>query len=75
MSAAWDDPRVARGMAAELGNWRRRLAAGEEPLGWKVGFGAAAANEMMNACRGMGLDRHDFVIAHEAYRRLGGVTR
>ncbi|HLE65981.1 MAG TPA: NAD(P)-dependent oxidoreductase, partial [Burkholderiales bacterium] len=30
---------------------------------------AAAANEMMNACRGMGLDRHDFVIAHEAYRR------
>jgi len=36
---------------------------------------AAAANEMMNACRGMGLDRHDFVIAHEAYRRLGGVTR
>ena len=36
---------------------------------------AAAANEMMNACRGMGLDRHDFVIAHEAYRRLGGATR
>lgn len=36
---------------------------------------AAAANEMMNACRGMGLDRHDFVIAHEAYRRLGGLSR
>ena len=35
-------------------------------------FLAAAANEMMNACRGLGLDRHDFVIAHEAYRRLGG---
>ncbi len=33
---------------------------------------AAAANEMMNACRGLGLDRHDFVVAHEAYRRLGG---
>lgn len=33
---------------------------------------AAAANEMMNACRGLGLDHHDFVIAHEAYRRLGG---
>jgi 3-hydroxyisobutyrate dehydrogenase-like beta-hydroxyacid dehydrogenase len=33
---------------------------------------AAAANEMMNACRGMGLDHHDFVIAHEVYRRLGG---
>ena len=36
---------------------------------------AAAANEMMNACRGMGLDHHDFVIAHEAYRRLGGISR
>jgi len=38
-------------------------------------FLATAANEMMNACRGLGLDRHDFVIAHEAYRRLGGQSR
>jgi 3-hydroxyisobutyrate dehydrogenase-like beta-hydroxyacid dehydrogenase len=36
---------------------------------------AAAANEMMNACRGLGLDHHDFVIAHEVYRRLGGLSR
>lgn len=36
---------------------------------------AAAANEMMNACRGLGLDHHDFVIAHEAYRRLGGMSK
>ena len=36
---------------------------------------AAAANEMMNACRGLGLDRHDFVIAHEAYRRMGGMSK
>jgi len=36
---------------------------------------AAAANQMMNACRGMGLDHHDFVIAHEAYRRLGGRSK
>jgi 3-hydroxyisobutyrate dehydrogenase-like beta-hydroxyacid dehydrogenase len=33
---------------------------------------AAAANEMMNACRGLGLDHRDFVVAHEVYRRLGG---
>jgi 3-hydroxyisobutyrate dehydrogenase-like beta-hydroxyacid dehydrogenase len=33
---------------------------------------AAAANELMNACRGLGLDRNDFVVAHEVYRRLGG---
>ena len=32
----------------------------------------AAANEMMNACRGLGLDRNDFVVAHQVYRRLGG---
>jgi 3-hydroxyisobutyrate dehydrogenase-like beta-hydroxyacid dehydrogenase len=32
----------------------------------------AVANEMMNACRGLGLDLNDFVVAHEVYRRLGG---
>lgn len=36
---------------------------------------AAAANEMMNVCRGLGLDHNDFVIAHEAYRRLGGLSK
>jgi 3-hydroxyisobutyrate dehydrogenase-like beta-hydroxyacid dehydrogenase len=33
---------------------------------------AAAANEMMNACRGLGIDQNDFVVAHRAYRVLGG---
>ncbi len=33
---------------------------------------AAAANEMMNACRGMGIDVNDFVVAHRVYRKLGG---
>jgi 3-hydroxyisobutyrate dehydrogenase-like beta-hydroxyacid dehydrogenase len=33
---------------------------------------AAAANEMMNACRGLGIDANDFVVAHKVYRRLGG---
>ena len=33
---------------------------------------AAAANEMMNACRGLGIDHHDFVTAHQVYRKLGG---
>jgi 3-hydroxyisobutyrate dehydrogenase-like beta-hydroxyacid dehydrogenase len=33
---------------------------------------AAVANEMMNACRGLGIDGNDFVVAHEVYRRLGG---
>ncbi len=34
---------------------------------------ASSANEMMNACRGMGIDRNDFVVAHRAYRRMGGL--
>ena len=33
---------------------------------------AAAANEMMNACRGLGIDGNDFVVAHRVYRQLGG---
>ena len=36
---------------------------------------AAAANEMMNACRGLGIDHNDFVVAHEVYRRLGGQSK
>jgi 2-keto-4-pentenoate hydratase len=39
----WDDPRIARGMRAQLAGRRERLTAGDEPVGWKVGFGAPAA--------------------------------
>ena len=35
---------------------------------------AASANEIMNICRGMGLGHKDFVVAHEAYLRMGGIT-
>ena len=35
----------------------------------------AAANEMLNACRGLGLEEHDFVIVYEVYRRLGGMSK
>lgn len=46
-------------------------------LGRKLGSPipiAAAANELMNACRGLGIDHNDFVVAHQVYRRLGGHT-
>ena len=36
---------------------------------------AAAANEIMNACRGLGIDANDFVVAHQVYRRLGGQAK
>ncbi|MDH5508353.1 MAG: NAD(P)-dependent oxidoreductase [Anaerolineae bacterium] len=45
-------------------------------LGRKMGVPvplAAAANEMMNACRGLGIDHNDFVTAHKVYRILGGM--
>ncbi|MCC6948360.1 MAG: NAD(P)-dependent oxidoreductase [Bradyrhizobiaceae bacterium] len=40
-------------------------------LGSPIPLGAAA-NEMMNACRGLGIDYRDFVTAHEVYLMLGG---
>jgi 2-keto-4-pentenoate hydratase len=45
---AWEDPRVVRGMQAQLTRRRERIAAGETPLGWKLGFGAPAAMDMLN---------------------------
>jgi 3-hydroxyisobutyrate dehydrogenase-like beta-hydroxyacid dehydrogenase len=47
-------------------------------LGRKLGVPAplgAAANEMLNACRGLGLERNDFVTVYEVYRRLGGMSQ
>jgi 2-keto-4-pentenoate hydratase len=41
----WEDPRIKAGMTAQLAQRRSRIAAGERPLGWKVGFGAPAAME------------------------------
>jgi 2-keto-4-pentenoate hydratase len=40
---AWDDPRIVRGMEKLLSDRRARIAAGEKPLGWKVGLGAKPA--------------------------------
>ena len=42
-----EDPRIARGMRAQLAKRRARLEAGEKHLGWKMGFGAPAAMEKL----------------------------
>jgi 3-hydroxyisobutyrate dehydrogenase-like beta-hydroxyacid dehydrogenase len=34
----------------------------------------AASNEMLNACRGLGLQHNDFVTVFEVYRKLGGMS-
>ena len=44
----WEDPRVVRGMQAQLAARRKRLDAGDQSLGWKVGFGAPAMLQLLN---------------------------
>ncbi len=43
MTQPWDDPRISRGMTAQLRHRRELLAAGHKPLGWKLAFGGPAA--------------------------------
>ena len=47
MTAAWDDPRISRGMAEQLRHRRELLDAGHKPLGWKLAFGGPAALERL----------------------------
>jgi 3-hydroxyisobutyrate dehydrogenase-like beta-hydroxyacid dehydrogenase len=35
----------------------------------------ATANELLNACRGMGIDHRDFVTVYDVYCTLGGITQ
>ncbi len=44
----WEDPRIKRGMTAQLAKRRERIAAGEKPLGWKVGLGAPATMQRLD---------------------------
>ncbi len=34
----------------------------------------AAANELLNACRGLGIDHRDFVTVFDVYRMMGGLS-
>jgi 2-keto-4-pentenoate hydratase len=45
------DPRIERGTRAMLALREQRLAQGERPLGWKVGFGSPAAFERLGTDR------------------------
>jgi len=47
MTSAWDDPRLVRGMEAQLRLRRELLNAGQQPLGWKLAFGGPAAMERL----------------------------
>jgi 2-keto-4-pentenoate hydratase len=41
------DPRIARGLEAQLGAWRERIAAGERRVGWKIGLNVPAVQEQL----------------------------
>jgi len=43
----WDAPLIKKGMSAQLAKRRARIAAGERPLGWKVGLGAPATMQKL----------------------------
>lgn len=47
MRPVWEDPRVARGLSAQLELRSRRLGEGERSLGWKVAFGAPQVLELL----------------------------
>ncbi len=42
-----DNPLIKKGMTAQLAKRRERIAAGEKPLGWKVGLGAPASMQRL----------------------------
>jgi 2-keto-4-pentenoate hydratase len=44
---AWDQPLIKKGMIAQLAKRRARIAAGEKPLGWKVGMGAPTSMQKL----------------------------
>jgi 2-keto-4-pentenoate hydratase len=48
MPNAWDHPLIKKGMTAQLAKRRARIAAGEKPLGWKVGLGAPATMQKLS---------------------------
>jgi 2-keto-4-pentenoate hydratase len=44
---SWDAPLIRKGMTAQLAKRCARIAAGEKPLGWKVGLGAPASMQKL----------------------------
>ena len=47
MTPPWEDERVLDGMRRQLDRRAAAIDRGERPIGWKVGFGAPAALELM----------------------------
>ncbi|MEQ1775875.1 MAG: fumarylacetoacetate hydrolase family protein [Burkholderiales bacterium] len=67
------DARITRGFALQLAERRARIAGGEKPLGWKVGFGAPAAMKMLGIDAPLiGYLMHRALLANNACVALNG---
>lgn len=76
MSHAIDDRRVLSGMTRQLEARRKRLDAGEMPLGWKVGFGAPAALARLGIGKPLvGFMMQQSRVDPAAAAQLGGWTK
>lgn len=76
MSATLDDPRIARGMRAQFELRARRLKAGEQPIGWKVGFGTPAGMQRLNITAPLiGFLTDSSLLASGAEFSLTGMTK
>ena len=73
---AWDDPRIARGMEKQLATRRARIAAGEKPIGWKVGLGAPPAMERLKIKAPLvGFMMEKSIVANATAVSLAGWTK
>jgi 2-keto-4-pentenoate hydratase len=63
-NSAPNDPAALRGLKRALEDRQKKLDAGSQPLGWKVGFGGPAALEMLGISRPLvGYLLHDGLLA------------
>lgn len=71
-----EDPRILRGMQAQLALRRARLEKGERPLGWKIGFGSAEAMQRLGIQAALvGFLMETSRLPSGSVVRVGGWTR
>lgn len=72
----WDHPLIEKGMTTQLATRRARIAAGETPLGWKVGLGAPASLEKLGiAAPAIGYLMQGALLPSGATVSFGGYLR
>jgi 2-keto-4-pentenoate hydratase len=76
MGSPGTDHRIAQGMSAQLGEWRRQISSGAHRLGWKVGFATPAAFELLGTTQPLiGFLLDNARLEPGAQVSLGGWTR